>query len=211
MCLGIEHHRFLSCSLYIYTLMDGFHLPIFHLTYMSFCTQGLPGVAESNASWMQGKPSPQGKGARYGGWGVMERVLPRSSLIIYDGFPTPGGQGWSFRWWILQLCLRLRAECQSVRHIAKNESFRTRETKQKEVWCCGHNFRWILFLKGIDREVLVGVERTIYIPPNETIFYNNINYIVEICLCATKLFAMKMELKLEHKKTYPRLIYATRF
>ena len=47
MCLGIEHHRFLSCSLYIYTLMDGFHLPICHLTYMSFCTQGLPGVAES--------------------------------------------------------------------------------------------------------------------------------------------------------------------
>ena len=41
-------------------------------------------------------------------------------------------------------------------------------------------FRWILFLKGIDREVLVGVERTIYIPPNETILYNNIKYIVDI-------------------------------
>ena len=66
-------------------------------------------------------------------------------------------------------------------------------------------FRWILFLKGIDREVLVGVERTIYIPPNETIFYNNINYIVEICLCATKLFAMKMELKLEHKKNISKI------
>jgi len=71
-------------------------------------------------------------------------------------------------------------------------------------------FRWILFLKGIGREVLVGVERTIYILPNETILYNNINYIVEFCLCATKLFAMKMEPKLEHKKTYPILIYATR-
>ena len=85
-----------------------------------------------------------------------------------------------------------------------------RPSKRKS-GAAGIIFRWILFLKGIDREVLVGVERTIYIPPNETIFYNNINYIIEICLCATKLFAMKMELKLEHKKTYPRLIYATRF
>jgi len=41
-------------------------------------------------------------------------------------------------------------------------------------------FRWILFLKGIDREVLVGVERTIYIPPNETNLYNNIKYIIDI-------------------------------
>ena len=124
----------------MYTLMNGFLLFFWHLTPRSFCTQGLPGVAESTASWMQGKPSPQGKGARYGGWGVMERVLPRSSLIIYDGFPTPGGQGWSFRWWILQLCLRLRAEWQSVRHIAKSESFRTRETKQKWVWYYMHWF-----------------------------------------------------------------------
>ena len=47
--------------------------------------------------------------------------------------------------------------------------------------------------------MLVGVERTIYIPPNETILYNNINYIVELCFCTMKLFAMKMEPKLEHK------------
>ena len=38
--------------------MDGFHLPIFHLTYMSFCTQGLPGVAESNASLTEGNLLP---------------------------------------------------------------------------------------------------------------------------------------------------------
>ena len=129
--------------------MNGFFLPFYHLTPMSFCTQGLPGVAESTASWMKRKPSPQGKGARYGGWGVMERVLPRPSPIVYDGPPSPGGQGWSFRWWILQLCLRLRAEWQSVRHIAKSESFRTRETKQKEVWCYVHNFLKDSFFKGI--------------------------------------------------------------
>ena len=45
-----------------------------------------------------------------------------------------------FRWWILQLCLRLRAEWQSVSHIAKSESFRTRETKQKWVWYYMHWF-----------------------------------------------------------------------
>ena len=84
-----------------------------------------------------------------------------------------------------------------------------RPSKRKS-GAAGIIFRWILFLKGIDREVLVGVERTIYIPPNETILHNNIKYINGSCLCATKLFAMKMEPKLEQKK-YPRLIYAIRF
>ena len=31
---------------------------------MSFCTKGLPGVAESAASKSEGKPSPWGEGAR---------------------------------------------------------------------------------------------------------------------------------------------------
>ena len=84
-----------------------------------------------------------------------------------------------------------------------------RPSKRKS-GAAGIIFRWILFLKGIDREVLVGVERTIYMPLNETILYNNIKYIVDIMFFATKLFAMKMEPKLEQKK-YPRLIYATRF
>ena len=39
-------------------------LPIYHLTLMSFCTKGLPGVAESTASKSEGKPSPWGEGAR---------------------------------------------------------------------------------------------------------------------------------------------------
>ena len=39
----------------------------FNLTIMSFCTQGLPGVAESTASCFKKKPSPQGKGTLYGG------------------------------------------------------------------------------------------------------------------------------------------------
>ena len=47
--------------------MKVFFLPFYHLTPMSFFTQGLPGVAESTASCMQVKPSPQEKGAQYGG------------------------------------------------------------------------------------------------------------------------------------------------
>ena len=42
-------------------------LPSCHLTLMSFCTQGLPGVAESTFSKSEGKPSPWGEGARKGG------------------------------------------------------------------------------------------------------------------------------------------------
>ena len=34
---------------------------------MSFCTQGLPGVAESTVSISEGEPSPWGEGARQGG------------------------------------------------------------------------------------------------------------------------------------------------
>jgi len=33
-------------------------LPIFHLNLMSFCTQGLPGVAESTVLKSEGKPAP---------------------------------------------------------------------------------------------------------------------------------------------------------
>ena len=34
----------------------------FNLTLMSFCTQGLPGVAESTFSKSKGKPFPLGEG-----------------------------------------------------------------------------------------------------------------------------------------------------
>ena len=93
MCLGIEHHRFLSCSLYIYTLMDGFHLPIFHLTHMSFCRQGLPGVAESTVSISEGTPFSWGEGARQGGWGVRKSVFVWPSPTVFHGLLSPGWRG----------------------------------------------------------------------------------------------------------------------
>ena len=43
-------------------LKNCFLLPSCHLTLMSFCTQGLPGVAESTFSKSIGKPSPWGEG-----------------------------------------------------------------------------------------------------------------------------------------------------
>ena len=43
-------------------LKNFFLLPSCHLTLMSFCTQGLPGVAESTFSKSKGKPFPGGEG-----------------------------------------------------------------------------------------------------------------------------------------------------
>ena len=119
LCLGIEHHRILSCSLYIYTLMDGFHLPISQLTYMSFCTQGLPGVAESTVSISEGKPSPWGEGARQGGWGVSVHVRP--SPTVFHGPSSPEG-GWLF--WMMDSATSPFGSAQNDRvGIGMSESF----------------------------------------------------------------------------------------
>jgi len=75
MCIGfglihvfsIEQERFISCSLLLHTLINWILLPISHLTLMSFCTQGLPGVAESTVSKSEGKQSPWREGAGQGG------------------------------------------------------------------------------------------------------------------------------------------------
>ena len=45
-------------------LKNCFLLPSCHLTLMSFCTQGLPGVAESTVSISEGTPFSWGEGAR---------------------------------------------------------------------------------------------------------------------------------------------------
>ena len=53
-------------------LKNCFLLPSCHLTLMSFCTQGLPGVAESTFSKSIGKPSPWGEGPPFqGGRGLI--------------------------------------------------------------------------------------------------------------------------------------------
>ena len=84
----------------------------FHPSLMSFCTKGLPGVAESTAALCEEQPSPWGEGARQGGWGVGESALPGPSPTICDRPSSPGIKGLFFGWWILRLRLRLRAEWQ---------------------------------------------------------------------------------------------------
>jgi len=79
---------------------------------MSFCMQGLPGVAESTVTLSERKLSPWGEGARQGGWGVWEIALPRPSPTVCNGPPSPGARGLTTRTWILRLLLRLRSEWQ---------------------------------------------------------------------------------------------------
>ena len=86
-------------------------VPISHLTLMSFCTQGLPGVAESTVSISEGKFSPSGKDTRQTdeGW---EKVIfsgphPPSSATVP---PLPESEDYLLGGWILRLRLRLRAE-----------------------------------------------------------------------------------------------------
>ena len=101
MCIGfglihvfsIEQERLISCSLLLHTLINWILLPISHLTLMSFCTQGLPGVAESTVSKSEGKlllgvrfPSERLR--------VLAKVLfpgthPQSATIL----PLPEGEG----------------------------------------------------------------------------------------------------------------------
>jgi len=69
---------------------------------MSFCTKGLPGVAESTASKSERKPSPWREGARVRtdeGW--QKRNLPYPSLTFHDPHPpsatvasVPKGKGY---------------------------------------------------------------------------------------------------------------------
>ena len=80
-------------------------------TFMSFCTQGLPGVAESTVSISGGKPSLSGKDTRQTdeGW---EKVIfsgphPPSSATVP---PLPESEDYLLGGWILRLRLRLRAE-----------------------------------------------------------------------------------------------------
>jgi len=47
--------------------MNWILLPISHLIFMSFCTKGLPGDAESTVSKSEGKQSPWREGAGQGG------------------------------------------------------------------------------------------------------------------------------------------------
>ncbi len=73
-------------------LKNCFLLPSCHLTLMSFCTQGLPGVAESTFSKSKGGV----EGALQSGRGERESVFVCTSPTVWDGPPSPGGRGLFF-------------------------------------------------------------------------------------------------------------------
>jgi len=74
--------------------MNWFFVPISHLTHMSFCTQGLPGVAESNVSKSEGKPSPREKVPVRAdeGWGKVLFPGPHPPSATVP--PLPKGEGY---------------------------------------------------------------------------------------------------------------------
>ena len=64
---------------------------------MSFCTKGLPGVAESTASKSQGKPSPWGEGAQSGRMRAGEKGLfPEPYLASKKDATVLEGAGYSW-------------------------------------------------------------------------------------------------------------------
>ena len=86
-------------------LKNCFLLPSCHFTLMSFCTQGLPGVAEFTFSKSEDNPFPLGEGALQGGRGTWKSVFVCPSPTVCNGPPSPGGRGLFFGWWILRLRL----------------------------------------------------------------------------------------------------------
>ena len=131
------------CTICRSTFFELFFFRISHPTFMSFCTQGLPGVAESTVSISEGKFSPSGKDTRQTdeGW---EKVIfsgphPPSSATVP---PLPESEDYLLGGWILRLRLRLRAEWQGGRQTAKVESLKIKEANQNEI-CCYEHWFWI--------------------------------------------------------------------
>jgi len=133
-------HRIEVCSWFSVVKKDQRNSLTFQPSLMSFCTQGLPGVAESTTALCEEKPSPWEEGALHGGWGVEESALPRPSTTICDGPPSPGGRGLFYGWWILRLRHSAPRRMTGWGHAVNSESSLTRETNQKGVWRYVHWF-----------------------------------------------------------------------
>jgi len=88
----------------------------------------------------EGKPSPMGRVASQGGWGVMESALPRPSPSVCDGPPLPEGGGYLLDDGFCDFALGFAQNDRGWRYTAKSESFRMWETNQKGIWCYVYRF-----------------------------------------------------------------------
>ena len=122
--------------------MNWFLLPISHLTHMSFCTQGLPRSCRIHISKSEDNPSPWGEGARQGGWGLVESVLPRPHPPSATVPPLPEGEGYFLDDGFCDFAFGSAQNDRVVWVVGKRISFRTRETNKKSLMLCALLLGW---------------------------------------------------------------------
>jgi len=107
---------------------------------MSFCTQGLPGVAESTfqkakENLLPGVRFPSGRmrGVRKCFYLALNHRLRRSPLSRKEG-------GYLLDDGFCDFAFGFAQNDRGVRYTAMSESFRIRETNQKGIWCYVYRF-----------------------------------------------------------------------
>ena len=158
--LSIEQERIFVCSYSRHTLMNPILFPLsLHppchsakracleqqhplfqcspLTPVSFCTEGLPGVAESTVFISEGKPSPWGEGARQGGLGGAKKGS--STTLTHRLRRSPLSRRARVLCWMMDSATSPSAPRRMTEGSSgESASFHFKETDQKCVWCFGY-------------------------------------------------------------------------
>ena len=121
------------CTICRSTFFELVFFRISHPTFMSFCTQGLPGVAESTVSISWGNllfwekiPAKRMRGRR--------KCFCLAPSTVCDSNPLPESEDYLLGGWILRLRLRLRTEWQVRGILRRMKVFRLENpTKRKSV------------------------------------------------------------------------------
>jgi len=148
--------------------MNGFLYPfclltftsLCHLTHRSFCSQGLPGVAESTFHKAKENLHLWEEEAWQGRWGVCESILPRPSPIFIDGPTSPGGCGFIHVSGFCDFALGFAQNDRGGRHPVKMEGLELEEPKKGSLalwykfyyWCQVHCFL-LIHLLSIDLQI----------------------------------------------------------
>ena len=118
-CLELQHPRF-QCS---------------PLTPVSFCTEGLPGVAESTVFISEGKPFPWGEFVRQGGWGMAKKGS--STTLTHRLWRSPLSRRTRVLCWMMDSATSPSAPHRMTGggRYWESDIYYFRETNQKWVWC----------------------------------------------------------------------------